>query len=80
VLPYDQIKVRFITSNTDQDGLRLQPDIFSKEMPSPLKERYQVPLNDGTGGFEVRMPCDDMKVADSIQCENFDVYCSDPND
>jgi len=47
-------------------------------MPSPLKERYQV--EDAAGNISIRMPCDDMKVADTLVCENFDVYCTDPND
>jgi hypothetical protein len=33
-------------------------------MPSPLKERYQTP--NGAGGWNTRLPCDDMKVADTI--------------
>lgn len=61
ILPGDQIKVRFVTDYTDQEALRIQPEIHSPDMPSPLKERYQV---DGV----VRLPCDDQKVADSIIC------------
>lgn len=44
--------------------MRLQPEIHSRDMPSPLRERYQTSNN--AGGFETRLPCDDMKVADTI--------------
>ena len=28
----------------------------------------------------VRLPCDDMKVADSLKCEDMYVYCASPDD
>jgi hypothetical protein len=40
-------------------------------MPSPIKERYQI---DGV----TRLPCDDRKVADTLNCEEFFVFCTDP--
>jgi len=49
-------------------------------MPSPLKERYQIPDTLNPGNIEVRIPCDNMKVADTIVCSNFIVYCSKPDD
>ena len=42
-------------------------------MPSPIRERYQYP------GL-TRLPCDDRKVADRIEFEDFAVYCTDKND
>jgi len=40
VLPGDQLKARFVTDYTDQEAVRVQPEIHSPDMPSPLKERY----------------------------------------
>ena len=33
-----------------------------------------------TGEIETRLPCDDMKVADTLKCENLMVFCTNPND
>jgi len=41
-------------------------------MPSPIKERYQIEGVD-------RLPCDDRKVADTLSCTDYEVYCMDPN-
>jgi len=40
-------------------------------MPSPIRERYQI---DGVD----RLPCDDRKVADTLSCVDFEVYCMSP--
>ena len=72
ILPGDQLKARFVTDYTDQEAYRLQPDIH--KLPSPLRERYHI------GGNVVRLPCDDMKVADSIVCDNYEVHCANPGD
>lgn len=50
------------------------PDIFSGNLPSPIKERY-TSLQGST-----RLPCDDRKVADNLQCEDFYVYCTNGDD
>ena len=51
--------------------MRLQPNIYSDKMPSPLKERYQLPYTiNGKTEYRTRLPCDDMKVADTIVCKN----------
>lgn len=39
-------------------------------MPTPIKERYQL---QGV----TRLPCDDRKVADTVACDDFYVYCTD---
>ena len=31
-------------------------------------------------GFKVEIPCDDMKVADTMICSDFYVYCTTPDD
>jgi len=67
--------VRFVTSYTDQEAQRLAPEIHSDKFPSPLKERYRV----GATG-EVRLPCDDMKVADTVVCTDYVAHCTGPND
>jgi hypothetical protein len=72
VLPGDQVKARFTTEYSEQDAVRVMPDIYSPTVPSPIKERYQ--FNGLTS-----LPCDDRKVADALQCQNFSVYCVDPN-
>lgn len=71
VLPGDQIKTSFTSDYTEQDSVRIMPEIYSPQMPSPIKERYQI---EGV----TRLPCDDRKVADTITCEGFYVYCTDP--
>jgi hypothetical protein len=60
ILPGDQIKTRFVSDYTDQEAIRLSPEIYSSSMPSPIRERYQ--MVDGV----TRLPCDDRKVADTL--------------
>ena len=31
-------------------------------------------------GFKVEIPCENMKVADSLICEDYFVYCTSPDD
>ena len=73
ILPGDQIKARFVTDYTDQEALRIQPEIHDPAMPEPFKSRYQ--KTDG-----IYLPCDDMKVADSIVCKDFTAHCAEPED
>jgi hypothetical protein len=47
-------------------------------MPSPLKERYQV--TDAGGKTVTRLPCNDMKVADTVKCTDFVAHCTGPDD
>jgi len=70
VLPGDQIKSAFKSSYTEQDAVRIMPEIYDPAMPTPIKERYQF------DGGVTRLPCDDRKVADTIQCNDFYVYCT----
>ena len=74
ILPGDQLKARFVTDYTDQEAYRLQPDIHASNFPAVLKERYHI------GDNVVRLPCDDMKVADSIVCKDYEVHCASPGD
>lgn len=71
ILPGDQTNIRFSSHYTNQDDVRIMPEIYSPNMPTPIKERYQV---DGV----TRLPCDDRKVADTIDCKNFYVFCTAP--
>jgi len=75
ILPGDVIKTRFITDSTDQEAIRIMPEIYDPLMPSPMKERYQTPNRN-----MARLPCDDRKVADTIVCTDYTVHCTDPND
>jgi hypothetical protein len=72
VLPGDQIKTSFKTDYTEQDSVRIMPEIYDPSMPQPIKDRYQ---------FQgvTRLPCDDRKVADALQCQGFFVYCTEPD-
>lgn len=72
ILAGDVIKTRFVSGSTDQEAIRIMPEIYDPLMPSPIKERYQKP--------EGRLPCDDQKVADTIICNDYVVHCTDPND
>jgi len=73
ILPGDQIKARFVTDYTDQEAIRLSPEIYSPNMPSPIRQRYT--MDNGI----IRLPCDDRKVADTLQCSDYVVHCTDAN-
>jgi hypothetical protein len=53
------------------------PEIYSTNMPSPIRERYQFPI---TGPSLTRLPCDDRKVADTVVCKDYFIYCTDKSD
>jgi len=73
IVPGDQVGIKFGSEVTPFEGIRLQPDIHSSALPSPMKERYQTPSG-------VRLPCNDMKISDSMVCQDTYIYCTDPND
>lgn len=79
VLPGDQIKVRLVSKYSDNEALRLQPNIESSALPKPLSDRYHISYGN-SNQFYTRLPCDDMKVADSLVCTNFEANCADGND
>lgn len=70
--------VRFGSDYTPGEGIRMSPNIDDPSLPSPMKERYQVV--DASGAVSTRLPCNDMKVADTVTCDNFVAYCTGPND
>jgi hypothetical protein len=45
---------------SDFEGVRLQPDIHSSQLPEPFKTRYT--SRDG----QTRLPCNDVMIADSL--------------
>ena len=49
------------------------PAIDDPANPAPIVDRYQL-ANGST-----RLPCDDMKVADTMVCNDYVVYCTDPD-
>lgn len=69
ILPGDRVGIRFGSEEQPFEAIRMQPDIHSKDLPEPFKTRYQTPSG-------VRLPCNDVMVADSIQCEDTIVYCT----
>lgn len=77
ILPGDQVSIRFASDYTPHEGLRMQPDIHNPNLPSPMKERYQIQEN---GQTVTRLPCNDMKVADSVVCTGFTTHCTGPDD
>lgn len=77
ILPGDLVKIRHVSSYTDHNSIRMMPDIESSKLPRPLKDRYQ---HTAAAGSFTYLPCDDMKVADSITCKDFEINCADGND
>jgi len=73
ILPGDRVGVRFGTDMQPYEAIRLQPDINSATLPEPFKSRYQTPSG-------IRLPCNDVMIADSIQCVDTVIYCTDPED
>jgi len=61
ILPADRVGIRFGSSNSPYEAVRMQPDINSSILPEPFKSRYQT--LDG-----VRLPCNDVMIADSMAC------------
>jgi len=59
-----------MSSYTEQDSVRIMPEIYSTEMPEPIASRYKF------GKDGIRLPCDDRKVADSVICQGYHVYCT----
>lgn len=43
-----------------------------------MKERYQIV--DAAGIAATRLPCNDMKVADTVTCTDFVAHCTGPDD
>lgn len=71
ILPADRVGIRFGSSNSPYEAVRMQPDINSSILPEPFKSRYQT--LDG-----VRLPCNDVMIADSMACQDTIIYCQDP--
>lgn len=66
VLPGDQVSLKFTSEDTYNHGLRITPDVESPGLPEPFRSRYQkVGAN---GQRTVELPCNDMKIADTISC------------
>ena len=73
ILPGDRVGIRFGSTDSPYEGIRVQPDIHSSNLPEPFRTRYQDPLSDVDG---VRLPCNDVMIADSMTCSNTIFYCS----
>ena len=46
-------------------------------MPEPMKSRYKIVEG---GKTYHRIPCDDVKVADTLVCTDLTAYCTKPDD
>jgi hypothetical protein len=68
ILPGDRIGIRFGSTDFPYEAIRMMPDIHSASLPEPFRTRYQ------TSG--VRLPCNDVMIADSMECTDTDVYCT----
>ena len=73
VLPGDQIRTRFSSSYTDQDEARFSPQTPSNDLPDNIRQRF-------TDDNLERNECENLQIADSIQCSDYVVHCTDPND
>ena len=62
----------------------MQPWLEHNELPFPFRDRYWIgtssEISNPTNNHHTRLPCDDMKVADSITCVDFETNCADAND
>ena len=79
ILPGDRVGIRFGTEAQPFEAIRMQPDIHSTDLPEPFATRYQT--SKAQKGSEewlrgVRLPCNDVMIADSMQCEDTVVYCT----
>jgi len=80
ILPEDKLKISFMTNNYSNQAVMIQPDIYSPSLPSPLRERYHVSNPVNPDEYDVQIPCDNMKVADTLVCDDYFVYCTSPDD
>jgi len=69
ILPGDRVGIRFGTESQPFEAIRMQADIHSDKLPEPFKTRYQTASG-------VRLPCNDVMIADGLTCEDTVVYCS----
>ena len=69
ILPGDRVGIRFGSEAKPFEAIRMQPDIHSDKLPEPFKSRYQTPSG-------VRLPCNDVMIADSMKCEETVIYCT----
>ena len=69
ILPGDRVGIRFGSEAQPFEAIRMQPDIHSDKLPEPFKSRYQTPSG-------VRLPCNDVMIADSMKCEETVIYCT----
>jgi len=73
ILPGDRVGIRFGSTESPYEAVRMQPDIHNAALPEPFKTRYQTKT--GT-----RLPCNDVMIADSVQCADTVIYCTSGED
>lgn len=69
----DRVTINLGSTGTAYARVVLAPNIHDPNLPEPFKSRYQTP----TGN---RIPCNDMKIADQLKCQDIFVYCTGPDD
>jgi hypothetical protein len=77
ILPGDRLGIRFGSKDTPYEAIRMQPDIHDPKLPAPFDKRYQITEN---GKTVVRLPCNDVMIADSMQCRDTIIYCRSADD
>lgn len=73
ILPGDRVGIRFGTDEQPYEAIRMQPDIEDPALPEPFRSRYR-------SSSGVRLPCNDVMIADSVTCKDTYIYCTDPED
>lgn len=77
VLPGDQVALKFTSAQSYNHGLRIAPDIQAGATSQPLPEHFRRRYIDGS---KVVLPCNDQKVADTVTCNDYVVFCFSPQD
>lgn len=85
ILPGDRVSVNFgsdfpekcdnlLCREKSYEAFRMVPDIYSNALPEHMKKRYR------TKNGEVRLPCNDVMIADSMSCSDVVIYCTKATD
>ena len=77
ILPGDRLGIRFGSKDTPYEAIRMQPDIHDPLLPDPFRTRYVI---EEKGKRVVRLPCNDVMIADSMQCRDTIIYCKSADD
>ena len=73
ILPADRVGIRFGSLDNPYEAVRMQPNVNSRSLPEPFLSRYRTKSG-------VRLPCNDVMIADSMSCTDTVVYCNNEFD